>query len=33
LTALIAAEDGGWIERRSGHDPSELAAELVALTT
>ena len=33
LTALIAAEDGGWIERRSGEDPSELAAELVALTT
>jgi hydroxymethylbilane synthase len=32
LTALIAAEDGGWIERRSGEDPSELAAELVALT-
>jgi hydroxymethylbilane synthase len=33
LTALIAAEDGSWIERRSGEDPSELAAELVALTT
>jgi hydroxymethylbilane synthase len=31
LTALIAAEDGGWVERRSGDDPSELAAELVAL--
>jgi hydroxymethylbilane synthase len=31
LTALIAAEDGGWIERRSGDDPATLAAELVAL--
>jgi hydroxymethylbilane synthase len=28
LTALVAAEDGSWIERRSGTDPSELAAEL-----
>jgi hydroxymethylbilane synthase len=33
LTALIAAEDGSWIERRSGEDPSELAVELVALTS
>ena len=30
LTALIAADDGNWIERRSGHDPAELAAELLA---
>jgi hydroxymethylbilane synthase len=31
LTALIAAEDGTWIERRSGDDPAAVAAELVAL--
>jgi hypothetical protein len=31
LTALVAAEDGSWIERRSGDDPQALAAELVAL--
>lgn len=31
LTALVAAEDGSWIERRSGDDPAALAAELVAL--
>src|SRR2546423_7446613 len=30
LTALIAAEDGSWVERRSGSDPSQLAAELLA---
>jgi hydroxymethylbilane synthase len=30
LTALIAGEDGTWIERRSGHDPAVLAAELLA---
>jgi HAMP domain-containing protein len=30
LTALVAAEDGSWIERRSGDDPSALAAELLA---
>jgi len=29
LTALIAAEDGSWIERRSGDDPAALAAELI----
>ncbi len=29
LTALIAAEDGSWIERRSGDDPAAVAAELV----
>jgi hydroxymethylbilane synthase len=31
LTALVAAEDGTWVERRSGDDPAELAAELAAL--
>ena len=31
LTALVAAEDGTWLERRSGSDPAALAAELVAL--
>lgn len=30
LTALIAADDGSWVERRSGQDPAALAAELVA---
>ena len=30
LTALIAAEDGSWIERRTGDDPAALAAELLA---
>ncbi|HEX6679442.1 MAG TPA: hydroxymethylbilane synthase [Gaiellaceae bacterium] len=29
LTALVAAEDGGWIERRDGDDPIEVARELV----
>jgi hydroxymethylbilane synthase len=28
LTALVAAEDGSWLERRSGDDPAELASEL-----
>jgi hydroxymethylbilane synthase len=31
LTGLVAAEDGSWVERRSGDDPEQLAAELVAL--
>jgi hydroxymethylbilane synthase len=31
LTALVAAEDGSWLERRSGEDPTALAAELLAL--
>jgi hydroxymethylbilane synthase len=31
LTALVAAEDGSWIERRTGPDPVELARELAAL--
>ena len=32
LTALVAAEDGSWLERRSSDDPEALAAELIALT-
>jgi hydroxymethylbilane synthase len=31
LRALVAEEDGAWIERRSGDDPLALAHELVAL--
>jgi hydroxymethylbilane synthase len=31
LTALVADEDGRWVERRSGDDPAALAAELAAL--
>jgi hydroxymethylbilane synthase len=31
LTALVAAEDGSWVERRQGDDPTSLAAELGAL--
>jgi hydroxymethylbilane synthase len=30
LTALIASEDGSWVERRSGDDPARLADELLA---
>lgn len=30
LTALIADEDGAWVERRRGDDPVALATELVA---
>jgi hypothetical protein len=30
LTALIAAEDGSWIERRRGADPLAVADELLA---
>jgi hydroxymethylbilane synthase len=30
LTALIAAEDGSWLERRRGIDPAALADELLA---
>ena len=29
LTALIADPDGGWVERRTGEDPSALAAQLL----
>jgi len=32
LSALIAAEDGSWLERASGDDPAEVAADLLALT-
>jgi hydroxymethylbilane synthase len=28
LTALVAAEDGSWVERRSGDDPREVAGAL-----
>jgi hydroxymethylbilane synthase len=31
LTALVAAEDGGWIERRTGADPAALGRELLSL--
>jgi hydroxymethylbilane synthase len=31
LTALVAAEDGSWVERRSGDDPEALARELASL--
>jgi hydroxymethylbilane synthase len=31
LHALIAADDGAWVERRSGEDPEALAHELLAL--
>jgi hydroxymethylbilane synthase len=33
LTALIAAEDGSWIERRTGTDPATVAEELSAFMT
>jgi len=29
LTALVADEDGSWVERRSGDDPEQVAAELL----
>lgn len=31
LTGLIAAEDGSWLERRSGDDPDALGRELASL--
>ena len=31
LTGLIAAEDGSWLERRTGDDPHALGCELAAL--
>ena len=31
LTALVADEDGAWLERRTGHDPDAVAGELIAL--
>jgi hydroxymethylbilane synthase len=33
LTGLIAAEDGSWVERRSGTDPTSVAEELSAFVT
>ena len=29
LTALVADEDGGWVERRTGSDPESVARELL----
>jgi hypothetical protein len=31
LTGLVAAEDGSWLERRTGDDPDSLGRELAAL--
>jgi hydroxymethylbilane synthase len=31
LTGLVAAEDGSWLERRTGDDPAALGEELAAL--
>jgi hydroxymethylbilane synthase len=31
LAALVAAEDGSWVERRSGDDPAALGRELLSL--
>jgi hydroxymethylbilane synthase len=31
LTGLVAAEDGSWLERRTGHDPAALGQELARL--
>src|SRR5690242_12753170 len=33
LTGLVAAEDGSWIERRTGEDPAALGAELTDAST
>jgi hydroxymethylbilane synthase len=33
LTGLVAAENGAWIERRTGDDPAALGAELVDAST
>jgi hydroxymethylbilane synthase len=33
ITALVAAEDGSWIERRRGEDPLALADELLAFVS
>jgi hydroxymethylbilane synthase len=33
LTALVAAEDGSWIERRRGADPEAIADELLAFVS
>ena len=29
LTALVAAEDGSWVERRTGDDPAGVAESLL----
>ena len=33
LTALVADEDGAWIERRTGADPETVARELLAFVS
>jgi hydroxymethylbilane synthase len=33
LTGLVAAEDGSWIERRTGTDPAALGMELAGAST
>ena len=33
LTALVADEDGAWIERRTGSDPDEVARELLSFVS
>jgi hydroxymethylbilane synthase len=33
LTGLVAAEDGSWIERRTGNDPAALGVELADAST
>ena len=33
LVALVAAEDGSWLERRSGDDPAALGGELAAIAS
>jgi porphobilinogen deaminase len=33
LTALVAAEDGAWVERRRGEDPLVLADELLTFVS
>jgi hydroxymethylbilane synthase len=33
LTGLVAAEDGSWLERRTGSDPSALGEELAAIAS
>jgi hydroxymethylbilane synthase len=33
LTALVAGEDGEWVERRSGDDPTAVAGELLRFAT
>ena len=33
LTGLVAAEDGSWLERRTGDDPAALGVELADAST